>query len=161
MLFSETAKLLLPSLELTGTLTITKHFSIFSADEDESKGAVPEDGNFKFYSPDVSAVFTRRFSLPFSPGSPLFTPPLSLSFSLYLRPLSSPGSLSRPLTLYQYIKTLFLTRYMHSYRAVEVFTIGHKSWFLVLSDYSAVKRAVVALPRVSLFLSLSLSLSLY
>ena len=53
----------------------------------------------------------------------------------------------------QYLSPL---SYLHLYRALEVFTIGHKSWLFVLADYEAVRRAVASLPRVGVGLQYGL-----
>eukprot|EP00116_Pleurobrachia_bachei_P019139 sb/3479401/ len=54
------------------------------------------------------------------------------------------------------VSAVFTRRYLHIYRAIEIFTIGHRSSLLVLSDYEAVKRAVSALPRVGVGLQYGL-----
>ena len=54
------------------------------------------------------------------------------------------------------VSAIFTRRYLHLYRAMEVFTIGHRSWLFVLSDYLSVKRAVTCLPRVGVGLQYGL-----
>ena len=54
------------------------------------------------------------------------------------------------------VSAVFTRRYLHRYRAVEIFTIGHRSWLFVLTDYEAVRRAVTCLPRVGVGLQYGL-----
>ena len=54
------------------------------------------------------------------------------------------------------VSAVFTRRYLHLYRALEVFTIGHRSWLFVLTDYEAVRRAVASLPRVGVGLQYGL-----
>ncbi|KAL5271329.1 hypothetical protein ACHWQZ_G001835 [Mnemiopsis leidyi] len=111
---------------------------------------------------DENDVDTKKGNLLFSERATLLLPGRRVTGTLTITKLAVLFSASelREEENYKFynvdVSAVFTRRYLHLYRALEVFTIGHKSWLFVLADYEAVRRAVASLPRVGVGLQYGL-----
>ncbi|XP_063688636.1 lipopolysaccharide-responsive and beige-like anchor protein isoform X2 [Bolinopsis microptera] len=122
----------------------------------------PEDDEEQDTAVDENDIDNNKGNLLFSERATLLLPGRRLTGTLTITKLAAmfSASESREEENYKFynvdVSAVFTRRYLHLYRALEVFTIGHRSWLFVLTDYEAVRRAVASLPRVGVGLQYGL-----